>query len=85
MTRIKIFVASAKELHQERGSLKSLANDLTVEYAQAGHNVSVTINDYENFGDDQKIYNDFIQRRASGDAQSNIARNMPTSPNSAPW
>lgn len=64
MTRIKIFVASAKELHQERSSLKSLANDLTVEYAQAGHNVSVTINDYENFGDDQKVYNDFIQRRA---------------------
>ena len=64
MQKIRIFVAGAKHLKNERLSMKALANDLNTRYSRNRKNVIVSMSSYENFGDDQSAYNEFIQERA---------------------
>lgn len=59
---LKIFIACAKELKDQRDKIKALANDLNVEYRPLGTNID--IRSYENFGDQQVIYNHFIEHEA---------------------
>ncbi len=59
---VKIFIACAKELKEQRDKIKALANDLSVEYRPLG--VVIDIRSYENFGDEQTVYNSFIEREA---------------------
>ena len=64
MTRISIFVAGAKNLKTQRLLLKALANDLNDEYARKGHDTQVVMKSYENFGDRQEDYNEYIEKEA---------------------
>ncbi len=59
---VKIFISCAKELKEQRDKIKALANDLSVEYRPLG--VVIDIRSYENFGDEQTVYNSFIEREA---------------------
>ncbi len=59
---VKIFIACAKELKEQRDKIKALASDLSVEYRPLG--VVIDIRSYENFGDEQTVYNSFIEREA---------------------
>ncbi|MDD6393394.1 MAG: hypothetical protein PUG21_03840 [Prevotella sp.] len=64
MTRISIFVAGAKNLKTQRLLLKALANDLNDEYARKGYDTQVVMKSYENFGDRQEDYNEYIENEA---------------------
>ena len=55
---IKIFIAGAKELKQERNCIKVLANDLSSKYESRG--MHIIAHSYEHFDDNQKSYNDYI-------------------------
>lgn len=59
---LKIFIAGAKELKQERNCIKVLANDLSSKYGPRG--IHVIAHSYEHFDDNQKSYNDFIEKEA---------------------
>ena len=64
MKTISVFIAGAKNLQPLRLRLKALANDLNNEFKQKGLNTSVNMVSYENFGDEQRIYNKFIEEEA---------------------
>lgn len=59
-TTLSIFVAGAKDLKHQRLSLKALANDLSADYLSKGRNVVINVYSYENFGDNQQEYDNFI-------------------------
>ena len=64
MRTLSVFVAGAKNLQPLRLRLKALANDLNNEYKRNGWDIAVNMVSYENFGDEQKIYNKFIAEEA---------------------
>lgn len=64
MKTLSVFVAGAKNLQPLRLRLKAMANDLNNEYKRNGWDVAVNMVSYENFGDEQKIYNKFITEEA---------------------
>ena len=64
MKTISVFIAGAKNLQPLRLRLKALANDLNNEFKQKGLNTSVNMVSYENFGDEQSVYNKFIKEEA---------------------
>lgn len=65
MQVISIFIAGAKNLKEQRLGLKALTNDLNAKYAKKGWDVSLNMNSYENFGEKQDEYNDFILNQAN--------------------
>ena len=65
MQVISIFIAGAKNLKEQRLGLKALTNDLNAKYAKKGWDVSLNMNSYENFGEKQSDYNDFILNQAN--------------------
>lgn len=64
METIKIFLAGAKNLQEERLKLKALANALTFKYGQEGKKVTINMSSYEDFGDRQSVYDNFIKNEA---------------------
>lgn len=64
MNVISIFIAGAKKLKEQRVALKALTNDLNTQYQKKGWNVSLQMFSYENFGEKQCDYNDFITNQA---------------------
>ena len=64
METISIFIAGAKKLKEQRLCLKALTNDLNSRYCQLKKDVSIHMNSYENFGEKQSEYNDFILNQA---------------------
>lgn len=60
--KIRIFIAGAKELKQERNCIKVLANDLSSKYESRG--IQIIAHSYEHFDDNQKSYNDYIEKEA---------------------
>lgn len=62
--QIPIFVAGSKSFRPQRLSLKAMANDLNNEFQEQNRGVNVLMCSYENFGDDQKEYNQFIENVA---------------------
>lgn len=64
MKTLSVFVAGAKNLQPLRLRLKALANDLNNEYKRNGWDIAVNMVSYENFGDEQNIYNKFIAEEA---------------------
>jgi len=62
MKKIKVFIAGAKELKQERDCLKVLASNLNNKYSNK--DIQVLIHSYEDFNDKQDEYNSFIEREA---------------------
>ena len=64
METIKIFLAGAKNLQEERLKLKALANALTFKYGQEGKKVTINMSSYEDFGDRQTVYDNFIKNEA---------------------
>lgn len=64
METIKIFLAGAKNLQEERTRLKALANALSFKYGREGKAVSINMSSYEDFGDRQSTYDSFIQNEA---------------------
>ena len=64
MKTLSVFVAGAKNLQPLRLRLKAMANDLNNEYRRNGWNITVNMVSYENFGDEQTIYNKFITQEA---------------------
>ena len=64
MKTISVFVAGAKSLQPLRLRLKAMANDLNNEFKQKGLNTFVNMVSYENFGDEQSVYNKFIAEEA---------------------
>lgn len=62
MKSIKIFIAGAKSLQQERTCIKALANELSSKYQSRG--ICIIAESYEHFKDDQKEYNAFIVNEA---------------------
>ena len=61
---INIFVAGAKDLKNERNALKALAHELNTSYEDRKININLKIRSYEDFGDNQKEYNNFIENSA---------------------
>ena len=64
MNVISIFIAGAKNLKEQRLRLKAMTNDLNASYSRLKWKVSLQSNSYENFGDRQDDYNDFITNQA---------------------
>lgn len=64
MIQLNLFVAGAKELIAQRKALKEVASDLTAEYNNKGISVAINLNSYENSGDNQQGYNEFIDQKA---------------------
>ena len=64
MKTLSVFVAGAKSLQPLRLRLKAMANDLNNEYKRNGWDIAVNMVSYENFGDEQSIYNKFITEEA---------------------
>ena len=64
MNTISIFIAGAKNLKEQRMRLKVLTNDLNSRYGRLKWKVSLLANSYENYGDIQGEYNDFITNQA---------------------
>ena len=64
METIKIFLAGAKNLQDERLKLKALANAQSFRYCRDGKSVSINMSSYEDFGDRQSVYDDFIRNEA---------------------
>lgn len=64
METIKIFLAGAKKLQDERLRLKALANAQSFRYGREGQQVAINMSSYEDFGDKQAIYDDFIRNEA---------------------
>ena len=64
MKTLSVFVAGAKNLQPLRLRLKAMANDLNNEYKRNGWDIAVNMVSYENFGDEQNIYNKFITEEA---------------------
>lgn len=64
MNVISIFIAGAKNLKEQRLRLKALTNDLNSKYDRMKWKVSLHTNSYENFGDRQDDYNDYITNQA---------------------
>ena len=62
--QISIFVAGSKSFKQQRMSLKALANDLNAQYIDQKRDVVLHMCSYENFGDSQQEYNQFIEEVA---------------------
>lgn len=62
MRKLKIFIAGAKNLRQQRLSMKALTNDLNAIYINEG--VSISMSSYENFGERQSAYDRFIENEA---------------------
>ena len=62
MRKLKIFIAGAKNLRQQRLSMKALANDLNARYIN--EDVSISMSSYENFGERQSAYDRFIENEA---------------------
>lgn len=60
--QIRVFVAGAKDLKEERNRLKVLANNLNARYQT--QNINIVVLSYEDFDDDQDVYNDFITSKA---------------------
>lgn len=58
MAELKIFIAGSKSLKQERNDIKVIANDLSSFYSSQG--IHIIAHSYEQFGNDQDIYNKFI-------------------------
>ena len=61
---ISIFVAGSKALKEERNALKALAHDLNLEYDEKRIGIHIKTKSYEDFRDDQTIYNNFIENNA---------------------
>lgn len=59
-----VFIAGAKNLQPLRLRLKALANDMNNEFNRNGNDLTVNMVSYENFGDEQSIYNKFITEEA---------------------
>ena len=64
MNIIKIFIAGAKNLRTQRLSMKALVNDLNTRYSNEGIPVTVNMLSYENFGESQSAYDNFIREKA---------------------
>lgn len=62
MRKLKIFIAGAKNLKQQRLGMKALANDLNARYIN--DDVTISMSSYENFGESQSTYNRFIEKEA---------------------
>lgn len=59
---VSIFLAGSKELKEERAHLKILANDMSSDAYMQGINVKAF--SYDNFNDNQDLYNAFIENNA---------------------
>jgi len=58
--QIPIFIAGAKSFRDQRVALKAMANDLNTEFSDQKKDVVIYMCSYENFGDHQQEYNQFI-------------------------
>ena len=58
--QIPIFIAGAKSFREQRVALKAMANDLNKEFIDQKKDVVLHMCSYENFGDHQQEYNQFI-------------------------
>lgn len=64
MRKISIFVAGEKDLETQCLRIKALANDLNEEYSRNRDAIIVNVCSYENFGEEQPVYNSFIKNGA---------------------
>lgn len=64
MKTFSVFIAGAKNLQPLRLRLKAMANDLNNGFKRNGMDLAVNMVSYENFGDDQSVYNKFISEEA---------------------
>lgn len=58
--QVSIFVAGAKALVNERNALKALSHELNTKYNEDGVDVFVEMKTYEEFKDNQQVYNEYI-------------------------
>ena len=58
--QIPIFIAGAKSFRQQRVALKAMANDLNTEFTEQKKDAVLYMCSYDNFGDHQDEYNQFI-------------------------
>lgn len=58
--QIPIFIAGAKSFREQRVALKAMANDLNTEFSDQKKDVVIYMCSYENFGDHQQEYDQFI-------------------------
>ncbi len=62
MNTVKIFIAGAKNLKEQRLRMKALANDLNSKYNR--RKITINMRCYEDFGEKQSDYNRFIEKEA---------------------
>ena len=58
--QIPIFIAGAKSFREQRVALKAMANDLNTEFTEQKKDAVLYMCSYDNFGDHQDEYNQFI-------------------------
>lgn len=59
---LKIFIAGAKKLEEERKALKALVNNINFKYQKKG--IRIIAGSFEQFDDNQLVYNDYIEKSA---------------------
>lgn len=64
MNIIRIFIAGSKSLKEERLRMKALVNDMNSNYSGKGKPVTINMSSYEDFGDRQIEYDEFIKEEA---------------------
>ena len=61
---ITIFVSGSKSLKVQRTRLKALANNINAENRLKGKKISLNMFSYQNLGDNQSEYDDFIKNQS---------------------
>lgn len=64
MKSINVFIAGAKDLNTYRNAIKALGTDLNHSFRDEGKDIQINFSSYENFGNNQDCYNDFICKKA---------------------
>lgn len=64
MRQISVFIAGSKKLTEERNRLKILANNLNVKYFNSSSELSLNMSSFEDLGDNQNGYDNWIRERA---------------------
>ena len=64
MKQINIFIAGAKALGLYRDTIKALSVDMNNSLAKSGRDIKLEILSYENFGNNQDLYDGYISNEA---------------------
>ena len=64
MKTVNIFLAGAKDIVDERNAIKAIAHDFNTKLKHKIAGLSINVQSYENFNNNQLEYNDYIENES---------------------